>query len=229
MPDYFNYFNHEIQCPYWKFPKIRDVPLLDKARRGAYFGFKLMKNSILPVPGPKKEGEHAMEMTMDWRDSNPTHHVVNIPNKGIVPELPEDCIVEVPGFFKDHIIHPVGTIHLSKDVADLLRPHAEQHRYTVNAALGNNLDLVVKAMKHDPMVHWIEDEEKIEYLTKLMLYYQQEWLPEAWKEWIPKETELKQSKYWVSRADIAKKNKAYLVKKFPLDEKLRRKAFFWPN
>jgi len=54
MPDYYNYFNHEIQCPYWKFPKIRDVPLLDKSRRGAYFGFRWMSKGVIPVPGPKK-------------------------------------------------------------------------------------------------------------------------------------------------------------------------------
>ena len=60
-----------------------------------------------------------------------------------------------------------------------------------------------------------------------MLFYQQKWLPDEWKEWIPKEDELKQSKYWVSKADLSPKGKAYLVKKFPVDEKLRSKAFFW--
>ena len=47
------------------------------------------------------------------------------------------------------------------------------------------------------------------------------------KNGFPKEDELKQSKYWVSKADLSPKGKAYLVKKFPVDEKLRSKAFFW--
>jgi hypothetical protein len=62
-----------------------------------------------------------------------------------------------------------------------------------------------------------------------MLFYEQKWLPESWKEWIPKESELKQSKYWVSMQDLAKNGRNYLQKKFPVKEELRKKAFFWPQ
>ncbi|MBD3352371.1 MAG: hypothetical protein GF364_12865, partial [Candidatus Lokiarchaeota archaeon] len=179
LPDYFNYFNHEIQCPYWKFPVIRDVWGLSYNRRSSYWEFNAMAKGIWPIPGPRKKGERAMEMTLDWRDDNPTHHVVNIPNvhpdyPKIIPQLPDDCVVEIPGYFKGQKMLPIKTINMPNQVADLVRPHAEQTRLTVNAALGNDLDLVVKAMLHDPMAKWIEDEDKLEYLTKLMLYYQQE-------------------------------------------------------
>ncbi len=83
-PDYFNYFNHEIQCPYWKFPKVRDVPLLDKSQRGVYFGFRAMAHGIFPVPGPRKAGELAMEMTLAWKNNLQTPFVVNLVNNGTV-------------------------------------------------------------------------------------------------------------------------------------------------
>ena len=229
LPDYYNFFNHEKQnqCPYWDFPSIRNVSRINTQRHLAYFGFRLWSKGIIPAPGPRKKGELAMEMTLDWRRNIPTKYVVNIPNNGTVPELPDNCAVEIPGYFKDGQILPVRTIHVSKEVEDYVRPHCEQQPITVSAALGNDIDLIIKAMLHDPMNKWIEDDDKIEYLTKLMLFYEQEWLPEAWKEWIPKEEELKQSKYWVSSVELSKENDVFLRKKFPVKEELRSKAFFW--
>ena len=229
MTDYYNYFNNEIQSPYWSFPIVRDVARLDKMRKYAYKLMGWTAKGRFYTPPARNSGEKALEMTIDWKNNNPTQHVVNLPNNGLIPELPDDCTVEVPATFINGQITPKGTIHLPKEVADLVRPHAEQHRYTVNAALGNDLDLVAKAMQHDPMCRWIEDEDKIEYLTKLMLYYQQEWLPEAWKEWIPTEAELKESKWWVSPTDLLKDQGIYKQVKFPPREELKSKAFFWQN
>jgi alpha-galactosidase len=228
MFEYYNYFNNEIQAPYWSFPVIRNVSQLDKARRGAYWGFRQMA-SWMGVPGPHHGGEKAMDMTMDWKFNNPTHHVVNIPNNGLIPQLPSDCTVEVPAIFKDGKITPIGTMNMAPEIAELVRPHAEQHRYTVNAALGNDLDTVKKAMRHDPMAAFIEDDEKLDALTELMLYYEQEWLPPAWKEWIPKKADLEKSKYWVSPTDIVKNGKQYLKVKFPPNPELKKKAFFWSD
>ncbi|MHA1846753.1 MAG: hypothetical protein ACTSXU_03835, partial [Promethearchaeota archaeon] len=232
MTDYYNYFNYEVQSPYWKFPVVRDVAKLDADRRKKYAKFEKMANGDLRVPGPIKVGERAMEMTLDWRDGIETRHVVNIPNTHpdypkIVPELPDDCIVEVPGYFNNGKIVPVKTIHLPREIAELVRPHAEQQRYTVKASLGNDLDTIVKAMLHDPMANWIEDDDKLEYLTKLMLYHEKEWLPEPWQEWIPTRDELEHSKWWVSKKDISRENDAYLKVKFPPDASLKKKAFFW--
>jgi alpha-galactosidase len=229
MFEYYNYFNHKVQSPYWNFPVIRNVPQLATARRLAYRAMKLSSKGLFWVPSARSSGEKALEMTMDWKFNAPNLHVVNLPNKGIIPELPEDCTVEIPAFFKDGQITPKGTIHMPKEVVDLVRPHAEQHRYTVNGALGNSMELVIKAMQHDPMCGFIEDPDKIEFLTKLMLYYQQEWLPPQWKEWIPSEAELKESKWWVAPKDLIKDNKEYLKVMFPPKEELKSKAFFWKN
>jgi alpha-galactosidase len=235
MTDYYNYFNNEIQAPFWTFPAVRNVGSLDQDRRKHYSKFQRMSDGEIGVPGPRGIGERAIEMTLDWLNNNPANrpHVVNIPNvhpdyPKIVPELPDDCIVEVPGHFKDGKILPLRTIHLPEEIAALVRPHAEQQRFTVNAALGNNLDLCVKAMQHDPMASWIEDGDKLEYLTRLMLHYQQRWLPETWAEWIPSEDELKTSKWWVSPKDLAKEDNAFRKVMFPPADRLRTKAFFWP-
>jgi alpha-galactosidase len=229
LPEYYNAFNHEKrdQCPYWSFPSIRSVWRVHAERRLVYSAFRLWAKGIIPLPGPKKEGEWAMEMTIDWRRNRPTEYVVNIPNKGTMPDLPDNCIVEVPGYFSDGEMRPLKKIHVPRRVASYLSPHCEQQLLTVRAALGNDPDLVAKAMLHDPMNRWIEDDEKIEYLTKLMLFYEQKWLPTRWKGWIPKKEELKKSKYWVPPTELSTKGNAFLVKKFPPKKDLQSKAFIW--
>jgi alpha-galactosidase/6-phospho-beta-glucosidase family protein len=229
LPDFYDAFNHEKrnQCPYWSFPTIRSVWKVHSERRIVYSAFRLWANGIIPVFGPKKEGEWAMEMTIDWRGNRPSEYVVNIPNNGTTPELPDKCIIEVPGYFKDGEMHPLRKIHIPRSVATFLIPHCEQQSLTVGAALGNDPDLVIKAMLHDPMCRWIEDEEKIEHLAKLMLFYEREWLPEEWREWISGKEELKKSKYWVSPTELSTKSNAFLVKKFPPRKDLLSKAFFW--
>ncbi|MHA1698453.1 MAG: family 4 glycosyl hydrolase [Promethearchaeota archaeon] len=234
IPEYYNYFNHVIQCPYWHFPKIRNVIGLAKLRRIAYALIKAVNRGLFWVPGPAHSGEKAMDMTIDWWKKRENVYVVNIPNthpdyNKIIPELPDECIVEVPAFFKNGKIMPVKTIHLPRNIADLVRPHAEQQKLTVDAALGDSLDLVIKAMLHDPMCAWIEDDDRIEYLTKIMLYHERKWMPEKWRSWIPKKDELQESKWWVSEKDLSLKNKNYLKKKFPVDQRLKSKAFFWKD
>ncbi|MHA1111717.1 MAG: family 4 glycosyl hydrolase [Promethearchaeota archaeon] len=225
LPDYYNLFNHKIQSKHWKFPVLRNVRLLGTGRRAAYFAFKVVGSGVF-VPKPRSSGENAVGMTTAWLNDESTPFVVNIPNNGIVPQLPEDCIVEVPAVYKDKKITPVSTINLDSKVADLLRPHAEQHRLTVDAALGNDIDLVIKAMQHDPMNQWIEDPDRIEYLTKMLLYYEREWLPDEWKEWIPKRDDLKKSRWWIAPAELQKFGRRYKQKKFFLTENLREKAYF---
>ncbi len=235
LPDYDNYFNYKIQSPYWKFPVIRDVSGLSRMRKWFYKFYKMIDKGLI-VPKPRDTREKAINMTLDWMDSftndNNTNHVVNIPNKHpglgvIVPQLPEDCIVEVPAYFKNGEITPIKNIDLPEEVACLVRPHAEQQRCKVNASLGNSLESCITAMQHDLMANWIEDDDKIEYLTKLMLFYEKQWLPEEWSEWIPTSAELKESKWWVSPKELSRKGNAYLKIKFPPDERLRKKAFFW--
>ncbi len=231
LPDYYNYFNHlkENQCSLWDFPEIRSVHRVHLERTGAYFWFRNIVRGVFPAPKARKKGERAMEMTLDWRSNTPTHHIVNIPNNGTIPELPDDCIVEVPGYFKDGEIQPTGTFHLPAEVAALVRPHCEEQRLVADAALGNSYEKVLKAMKYEPMCRWIEDDAQIEALTKMMLFYEQQWLPAEWKEWIPSESELRQSKWWVDRKEMVRKDKAFMTVKFPPRPELKSKAFFCPE
>ena len=221
MPEYYNYFNYQSR-PFDIIP-LRDVALLDRARRARYMLFKAMSRWF-PVPGPKKQGEKAIDMTLDCVNNNPVKHVVNIPNKGFIENLPDDAIVEVPGQFKDGKMEGTDVGRLPDAIADLVCPHAEQQFLTVDAGLGNDPDLVIKAMLHDPMCKFVDDDDRIEDLAWNMLYHEQKWLPPEWKEWIPTKEDLAKRKHWVDEKELKGKTNARTCK-YPVDQHVKNKAY----
>lgn len=222
MPEYYNNFNHELKP--FGITKLRDVALLDKARRGAYWIFRRMAGRF-PVPGPTSRGEKAIDMTVDWLESNPVHHVVNLPNDGLVPNLPEGAIIEVPGYFKDRCMHGVSLGPMPAGVAALVKPHAEQQFLTVDAAEGNSPELVIKAALHDPMCKFVGDDDRVEDMVWSMLHFEKAWLPAEWAEWIPSLDDLKRRKRFVEPRELASKKVARQVK-YPVDPAVRSKAWF---
>nr|MDO8109726.1 hypothetical protein [Candidatus Sigynarchaeota archaeon] len=223
MPQYYNFFNHDAKP--FSITRLRNVDQVHKERTGAYFVFHLWEHGW-PVLGASKRGELAIEMTIDWKNNNPTPYVVNLPNKGYIPNLPEDAIVEIPGHFKDGKMVGERMIDFPNEIADLVRVHAEQQFLTVDAALGNSPENVIKAMKHDPMCQFIEDDDRIEDLTWNMLYYEQKWLPPEWKDWIPSIEELKRRKHWVDEKELKGKKQAR-INKYPVDARIKSKAFMY--
>jgi len=231
LPDYFNYYNYKVQSPYWKFPRVRNVSAIGKMRKSTYQFIMDIINfkKIYTIRGPSLE--RAMDMTLSYLNNDEAEHVVNIPNNfggsKIIAPLPEDCILEIPAYFNNGEITPVDGISVPNNITDLLIPHCKQQRLTVDAAMGNDIDLVYNAMLHDPMCKWIEDEEIIMQLTNLMLYYEQQWLPKEWSEWIPPKNELKHSGRWISKSDLSQENKKCLEIKYSPNPELRSKVFFW--
>ena len=222
IPQYYNYFNY-LQSPFG-ITMIRDVQALDVSHKWTVLRFVAMSRdwykSWLPIP--HEGGEKAMQMTTDWKFNVPNRHVVNIPNDGLIPNLPRDCIVEVPGCFDNGKIEGVPVGSLSSEIAEIVRTHAENQRPIVQAALKGDRALLLKAMLNDPMCQFIEDPDAVEDMMNVMLYYQRRWLPSF--EDILSEEELEKRR-WVGTKELATKEQALKVK-YPPKEALKMKA--WP-
>lgn len=163
-----------------------------------------------------------MQMTTDWKFDMATRHVVNIPNNGLIPNLPGNCIVEVPGYFDNGKMKGVPVGNLPSEIAEIVRTHAENQRLIVEAALKRDKNLLLKAMLNDPMCQFIEDSDAIEDMMNLMLYYQRRWLRDF--EDILSEEELKKRR-WIDPEELATREEALKVK-YPPKESLKAKA--WP-
>jgi alpha-galactosidase len=228
IPQYYNYFNYK-EGPFG-IVKLRNVSNIAKQRRLVYGLVKMAtKNPIRWLfklfLRPMEGGEKALLMIKDKLNNRPKHHVCNVLNKGTIPNLPDNCVVEVPCFFNDNKLQPTKIESLPSKINELVLPHAKNQQLVVNAALSGNLDDLLKALLADPMCQFIEDDDKIEAMMKNLLFYQKKWLPK-FSESIPSSNELKKSKYYLRQNEFLSVKLA-TAENFLPDPNLKAKA--WPQ
>ena len=108
---------------------------------------------------------------------------VNIPNTNLqIPNLPASAVVETNAVFSRDSIKPLIAGNLPEGVLNLVKPHVENHEYTLQAALTCDRELVYKAFLNDPLVKGhnpsVEDVKK---LADDMIENTMKYLPEGWR------------------------------------------------
>lgn len=77
---------------------------------------------------------------------------VNLPNEGLIPNLPPTAVVEVPAVVGAAGITGLGVGRLPSAIAAVLTARAQQQEITVRAALTGDRGLAVQALALDPLV-----------------------------------------------------------------------------
>jgi len=100
----------------------------------------------------------------------------NVRNGGCIPNLPADCIVEVPGYVdRSGVSIPrVGDLPLA--CAATLSASVNVQRMAVRAAVAGDVTLLKQAMMHDPLTAAVCDTEEIWQMADEMLVAQAKWL-----------------------------------------------------
>jgi alpha-galactosidase len=102
----------------------------------------------------------------------------NVVNNGAITNLPDDAIVEVPGYV-DHngiSIPRVGDLPLG--CAAVCNASISVQRLAVEAAIHADVKLLKQAMMMDPLVGAVCDTNEISQMTDEMLVAQARWLPQ---------------------------------------------------
>ncbi len=229
LPEFYNYFNHWDKP--FKITDLRSVYRVNSERMFMYLLIKALKRKrfswIIKLFLRPTEGiEKALLMAKDKERDIPRHHVCNVLNNGpnSIPSLPNNCVIEIPCYFKNEVIHKVNIGNLPNLIEQWVIPHAKNQQLVVDAALSGNPGDLIKALLADPMCGFIEDEEKIEALMMNMLYYQKDWLPN-FSESILNYSELKKMKYYIEKSELYKRKDARKEKYHP-DTSLKVKS--WP-
>ena len=81
---------------------------------------------------------------------------LNVPNRGNVPELEKEDVVEVPCVVDSNGVHPVHVGELPAQVRDLVVGVKQYERLTVGAALSGDQDEAVRALARNPLVPNLE-------------------------------------------------------------------------
>lgn len=102
----------------------------------------------------------------------------NVVNRGYVTNLPDGCIVEVPGYVDRSGINipVVGDLPLA--CAATCSASVRVQQMGVEAAVHGDVTLLKQAMLHDPLVGAVCNPEEVWQMTDEMLVAQAPWLPQ---------------------------------------------------
>jgi alpha-galactosidase len=106
-------------------------------------------------------------------DSGYIEEAVNIPNNGLLPDLPDWLAVEVPATVDKNGIHGIPMGRLPRGYAGLLLYQAAVHDLTAEAILHKSKAAALQALLVDPVVN---NYVGIEDMLNTMIGYQERWL-----------------------------------------------------
>jgi alpha-galactosidase len=102
----------------------------------------------------------------------------NVINRGHITNLPDDCVIEIPGYVDRNGINMpvVGDVPLA--CAATCSASVRVQEMGMEAAVAGDVTLLKQAMLHDPLVGAVCDPEEVWQLTDEMLVAQAQWLPQ---------------------------------------------------
>ena len=109
----------------------------------------------------------------------------NTVNRGIIANLPEDCIVEAPGYVDGNGINMTTVGELPLACAATCNSSVQVQRMAMEAAVHGDVTLLKQAMLHDPLVGAVCNPPEVWQMADELLAAQAAWLPQ-YKSEIPK-------------------------------------------
>ncbi|RLC97682.1 MAG: alpha-glucosidase/alpha-galactosidase [Chloroflexi bacterium] len=102
----------------------------------------------------------------------------NVPNRGLIENLPQKCCAEVPCLVDGNGIQPTAVGALPAQLAALNRTNVNVQELTVEAALTGRVEAIYHAVALDPLTGAVCTLPQIRSLVDEMLAAQAQWLPQ---------------------------------------------------
>jgi len=102
---------------------------------------------------------------------------INVPNLGIISNLPPWGTLEVPAYIDPMGVHPLCMGSFPKGIAAVLADRLHQYEITIDAALTGDRSLAVQALLMDG---YAKSAEVAEALLDEILVAEKDWLPDFW-------------------------------------------------
>ena len=101
----------------------------------------------------------------------------NVPNRGHISNLPDGCVVEIPGYVDGNGINMPVVGDLPLACAATCSASVRVQQMAMEAAVHGDVNLLKQAMLHDPLVGAVCNPEEVWQMTDEMLVAQAQWLP----------------------------------------------------
>ncbi len=175
-------YTHNVYRKTWERYNIQMYPfkLASQLRDRMWEEIRAMVAGKKPVDQLRRiPSEHAEEIIAGIvADKGISEDAVNIPNRGYIPNLPDNSIVEVPGFIDAKGIHGEKTGELPEPVAELCRREIQLAELTVEAAYHGDRERALQVLALDPMM---DDLAVARKMLKEFLETQKEYLPQFYR------------------------------------------------
>lgn len=126
----------------------------------------------------ERSDEHASHILEALETGRTYRGHFNVRNGGTIKNLPEDCIIESPGFVDRFGINMIEGVILPEACAATCNVSVNVQRMGMEAAVNGDVDLLKQAMLHDPLVGAICTPEEVWQMVDEMLVAQAKWLPQ---------------------------------------------------
>ena len=137
-----------------------------------------LKEPALDLSTDKRSEEHGSYIIEALETGRTYRGHFNVVNRGHITNLPDGCVVEIPGYVdKNGINMPVvGDLPLA--CAATCAISARVQEMGMEAAVHGDVTLLKQAMLHDPLIGAVCNPEEVWQMTDEMLVAQAEWLPQ---------------------------------------------------
>jgi alpha-galactosidase len=129
----------------------------------------------IPTERSHEYGSHIVEAI---ETNRPIAINGNVPNRGLISNLPDGCCVEVPCLVDANGVQPIPVGTLPTQLAALNRTNVNVQELIVEAALTGRTDAVYQAVMLDPLTAAVCTLPQIQAMVDEMLTAQERWLPQ---------------------------------------------------
>ncbi len=128
-------------------------------------------------PGDEDEGIEVVEILEAIIENRNEVHIVNAPNNGVIPNLPNEAMVEVCARVNRYGVHPIYTGPIHEALAKHLRHYVSVQEQMVKAALTGDRQAALHALLLDPNITSALDLDQTQAMLDELLEAQAEHLP----------------------------------------------------
>jgi alpha-galactosidase len=132
-----------------------------------------------PPIGPEiRSEEHGSRIIEGLETGRVYRGHFNVVNDGCITNLPDDAIVEVPGYVDRNGVNIPQVGDLPVGCAAVCNSSIQVQRMSVEAAVAGDVELLKQAVMMDPLTGAVCDPEEIWQMVDEMLVAQAQWLPQ---------------------------------------------------
>ncbi len=138
---------------------------------------KWLNEAGQPLADYRRSSEHGSHIIEALETDRTYRGHFNVRNRGVITNLPDDCIIEAPGYVDRTGINMMEGVTLPQACAATCMASVNVQRMSKDAAVAGDVTLLKQAMLHDPLVGAMLNPEEVWQMTDHLLAEQAAWLP----------------------------------------------------